>query len=199
MKSTRSSSAELPTLEFGRREEWAAWLDINHTSSTGVWLRIAKVSSGIVSVSYAEALEVALCYGWIDSQKKSDSESAWLQKFTPRGERSIWSQINREKAEELMRNGLMTAAGLRTIERAQQDGRWAVAYDSFSKASVPEDLQAALDKNARAKDFFATLTGQNRYAILHRIQTAKKAETRAGRIDQFVRMLENHETLYPAH
>jgi uncharacterized protein YdeI (YjbR/CyaY-like superfamily) len=193
---TRSSSTDLPMMQFKRQEDWTSWLDKNHTSSTGVWLRLAKTSSEIASVSYAEALDVALCYGWIDGQKKSYDKATWLQKFTPRGERSIWSRINREKAEELIRNGQMKPAGLQAIQRAQQDGRWETAYDSPSQASVPSDLQAALDKNAEAKAFFATLNSQNRYAILYRIQTAKKAETRAARIEQFIHILEKHEKLH---
>jgi uncharacterized protein YdeI (YjbR/CyaY-like superfamily) len=193
---TRSSSTHLPMMQFKRQEDWITWLDQNHASTTGVWLRLAKTSSGIASVSYSEALDVALCYGWIDGQKKSYDETTWLQKFTPRGERSIWSRINREKAEELIRNGKMKPAGLQAIQRAQQNGRWEAAYDSSSRASVPSDLQAALDENADAKAFFATLNNQNRYTILHRLQTAKKAETRAARIEKFIRMLEKHEKLY---
>ena len=197
MKSAPSTFAGLPVMHFKRQKNWTAWLDKNHASSSGVWLRIAKTSSVIASVSYAEALETALCYGWIDGQKKSYDEVTWLQKFTPRGERSIWSKINRGKAEELIGRGQMKPAGLEAVERARQNGRWEAAYDSPGRASVPSDLQAALDKNAKAKDFFATLNSQNRYAILHRVQTAKKAETRARRIEQFVRMLEKHEKLYP--
>ena len=196
MTVTRSNSTDLLMMQFKRQEDWTTWLDQHHASSTGVWLKLAKTSSEIASVSYAEALDVALCYGWIDGQKKSYDETTWLQKFTPRGERSIWSRINREKAQELIRNGQMKPAGLQAIQRAQQNGRWEAAYDSPSRASVPSDLQAALDENAEAKAFFVTLNSQNRYAILHRIQTAKKVETRAARIEQFIRMLEKHEKLY---
>ncbi len=128
-------------------------------------------------------MEVALCYGWIDGQKQSFDEAAWLQKFTRRGPKSIWSKINREKAEALIQSGQMQPAGLATIERAKQNGQWDAAYDSHSKATVPDDLQAALDQNAEAKAFFATLNSNNRYAILFRIQTAKKAETRAKRVE----------------
>jgi uncharacterized protein YdeI (YjbR/CyaY-like superfamily) len=187
----------MPIMQFKGQKAWTAWLDKNHAASSGVWLRIAKTSSDIASVSYAEALEAALCYGWIDGQKKSYDATTWLQKFTPRGERSIWSKINREKAEALIRNGRMKPAGLQAVERAQQNGRWEAAYDSPGQASVPSDLQVALDKNAKAKAFFATLNSQNRYAVLHRLQTAKKAETRAKRIEQFIRMFAKHEKLYP--
>jgi uncharacterized protein YdeI (YjbR/CyaY-like superfamily) len=179
------------------QKDWAAWLDKNYATSPGVWLRLAKKASAIPSVSYDEALGVALCYGWIDGQKKSYDESSWLQKFTPRGVKSIWSKVNREKAQELIESGQMKPAGLEAVERAKQDGRWDAAYDSPGGASVPSDFQAELDRNAKAKAFFATLNSRNRYAILFRIQTAKKAETRAKRIQQFIRMLENHEKLYP--
>jgi len=148
-------------------------------------------------VTYEEALEVALCYGWIDGQKKSHDGTSWLQKFTPRGPKSIWSKINTEKALRLIESGKMKPAGLKAVEGARQDGRWDAAYASQSKAVVPGDLQAELDRNAEAKAFFATLDSRNRYAILHRIHTAKKAETRAMRIEKFVRMLEKKEKLYP--
>ena len=184
-------------LAFANQKAWSAWLDENHAQSAGVWLRIAKTSSGLESVSYAEALEEALCYGWIDGQKRSLDESAWLQKFTPRGERSLWSRVNREKAEELIRSGKMKPAGLQAVERARQNGRWEAAYDSPGRASVPEDFQAALDANPAAKAFFATLNSANRYAILWRLQTAKKPETRAKRMEQFIGMLEKGEKLYP--
>jgi len=197
VKPDRDTRNDIPVMLFEHQQDWAAWLDENHAVSSGVWLRIAKKASGIASVSYDEALEAALCYGWIGGQKKSYDESSWLQKFTPRGAKSIWSKINREKAQELIRNGKMKPAGLTAVERARQDGRWDAAYDSQSRAGVPDDFQAALDQNAQAQAFFATLDSRNRYAILFRIQTAKKAETRAKRIEQFIRMLEQHETLYP--
>jgi uncharacterized protein YdeI (YjbR/CyaY-like superfamily) len=197
MKSTRKALNDLPVIMFQQQKDWAAWLDKNHASSPGVWLKLAKKASGIPSVNYDEALGVALCYGWIDGQKKSYDESSWLQKFTPRGIKSIWSKVNREKLQEIIESGQMKPAGLEAVERAKQDGRWDAAYDSQSRASVPSDFQAELDRNAKAKAFFATLNSTNRYAILFRIQTAKKAETRAKRIEQFIRMLENHEKLYP--
>jgi uncharacterized protein YdeI (YjbR/CyaY-like superfamily) len=197
MTSTRKAPNELPVMLFADQHEWAVWLDASHASSPGVWLRLAKKASGIPSVTYAEALDVALCYGWIDGQKKSYDESSWLQKFTPRGAKSIWSKINREKAQALIASGQMQPAGLMAIERAKQDGRWDAAYDSQSGATVPSDFQAALESNPKANAFFATLNSTNRYAILFRIQTAKKAETRARRIQQFIGMLERHEKLYP--
>jgi uncharacterized protein YdeI (YjbR/CyaY-like superfamily) len=182
---------------FEDQQAWAAWLGEHHAASPGAWLRLAKKGAALRSLSYAEALEEALCYGWIDGQKKSYDESSWLQKFTPRGPRSIWSKINREKAETLIEAGRMKPSGLAAVERARQDGRMDAAYDSQSVARVPEDFQAALDGSPAAQAFFATLNSTNRYAILFRIQTAKKAETRAKRIAEFIRMLENHEKLYP--
>jgi len=147
--------------------------------------------------SYDEALEVALCYGWIDGQKRSYDESSWLQKFTPRGVKSLWSKVNKKKAQELIRIGQMKPPGLKAIESAKQYGQWDAAYDSPSGARVPIDFQAALDRNANAKAFFATLNSRNRYAVLFRIQTAKQAETRSKRIQQFIRMFEKNEKLSP--
>ncbi|MEP7339151.1 MAG: YdeI/OmpD-associated family protein [Acidobacteriota bacterium] len=197
MKTTPKTPPEIPVILFAKPKNWEAWLKANHAESKGLWLRLAKKNSGIESINYAEALDVALCYGWIDGQKKSYDDATWLQKFTPRGAKSIWSKINREKVEALIESKRMKPAGLKAIESAKQDGRWDAAYDSQSKATVPEDFQAALDQNAKAKAFFATLKSVNRYAILFRIQTAKKAETRAKRIRQFIEMLEKHETIHP--
>jgi len=197
VKSLRNPITGLPVLMFERQKDWAVWLDKNHTTSAGVWLRLAKKASGIQSVTYDEALEVALCYGWIDGQRKSHDETSWLQKFTPRGPKSIWSKVNTEKAERLIESGQMKPAGIKAVESAKQDGRWDAAYAPQSKATVPSDLQVELDRNAQAKAFFATLDSRNRYAILHRIHTAKKAETRARRIEQFIRMLEKKEKIYP--
>jgi uncharacterized protein YdeI (YjbR/CyaY-like superfamily) len=160
-------------------------------------LRLAKKGSGIQTLTHAEALDSALCYGWIDAHKKPESPRAWLERFTPRGKRSIWSKINRQKATALAECGRMQPAGLSEMQRAQQDGRWEAAYDSPRSASVPEDFQAALDKSAKAKAFFAILESRNRYAILFRIQTVKKGETRAQKISQFVAMLERHEKIHP--
>lgn len=188
---------EEEVLTFASQAEWAAWLAKNHSKSAGVWLRLAKKASGEVSVSYAEAVETALCYGWIDSQRKSGGAKYSLQRFTPRSKRSVWSKLNREKALALIAQKKMKAPGLREIERAKADGRWDAAYDSPRTAQVPEDLQVALKRNSAAKAFFATLDSRNRYAILHRLQTAKKPETRARRIEQFVEMLARKEKLYP--
>lgn len=196
MKTSKSTDNDIPSLLFPRQKDWADWLQKNHVKSLGVWLRLAKKTSGFRSVCYAEALETALCYGWIDGQKKSYDESWWLQKFTPRGAKSIWSKINKGKAEDLIKSRRMKPAGLQAVERAKQDGRWDAAYDSPSGATVPADFQARLNKSAKAKGFFATLDSANRYAILFRLQTAKKAETRARRIEQFIEMLERKEKLH---
>ena len=189
-------STDLPILPFASKKKWADWLARQHDKSAGVWLKLAKKGSEIPSVMYDEAVEVALCYGWIDGQKKGFDDKYWLQKFTPRGPKSIWSKINTEKAQKLIKSGAMRPAGLKAIEAAKQDGRWDAAYESQKTISVPDDFQAALDKNPKAKAFFVTLNSVNRYAILFRIHNAKKAETRAKRIQQFVGMLEKGEKLY---
>lgn len=180
---------ELPILPFENKKKWTTWLAKQHDKSKGVWLKLAKKSSGIDSVTYDEALDVALCYGWIDGQKGSFDDQYWLQKFTPRGLKSIWSKINTEKAGRLIASGEMKPAGLKAIEAAKQDGRWAAAYSSQKNISIPEDFQAALDQNQKAKAFFNTLKNSERYSFLFRIQTAKTIETRAKRIQQFVEML----------
>lgn len=197
MNPTPKQNNDLAVIGFEQQKDWADWLEKNHAASPGIWLRLAKKASGLQSVTYDEALEVALCYGWIDGQKKGLDDSAWLQKFTPRGAKSIWSKVNCQKAEALINSGRMQPAGLRAIESARQDGRWQAAYDSQSRAAPAEDFQAALDANPEAKAFFATLESRNRYAILFRLQTAKKAETRARLIQQFIQMLEKHEKLHP--
>ena len=190
-------AADLPIILFEQQRDLEEWLDERHADSPGVWLRIAKKGAGLRSVSYDEAVELALCFGWIDGQTKSYDDQSWLQRFTPRRPQSIWSKINRDKAEALIAAGRMRPAGLAAVERAKANGRWDAAYDGASRAAVPDDFQAALDGNQKAKAFFETLTGSNRYALLFRIQTANKPETRARRIEQFIRMLENGETIYP--
>lgn len=184
-------------LHFDDAAAWERWLEAEHARSSGVWLRIAKKGAERPSVGYAAALEVALCYGWIDARKRNDGPHHWVQRFTPRAPRSIWSKVNREKALALEVAGRMRAAGRREIERAQADGRWAAAYDSHRTSVVPPDLQAAFDANPRAAAFFATLDASNRYAVLFRLQTAKRAETRERRLRQFVEMLGRGEKLHP--
>ena len=194
---TRRKSAELPVRLFKDAAAWEAWLAGRHAKSAGLWLRIARAGSGVKSVSYAEAVDVALCYGWIDGQKKGLDEATWLQRFTPRGGRSVWSKINREKVRRLVASGRMRTPGLEAVDRAKASGRWDSAYDSHRTAAVPDDLQRALDARPKAKAFFATLNAANRYAILFRIQAVKRAETRARKIEQFVAMLERHEVIHP--
>jgi uncharacterized protein YdeI (YjbR/CyaY-like superfamily) len=188
---------ELPIMPFASREAWEAWLAEEHAASDGLWLKIAKKGSGIESVTFAEALDVALCYGWIDSQRAGYDERFFLQRFTPRKPRSKWSQVNREKVAKLIEAGRMKPAGLREVERAKADGRWDAAYEPQSAARVPDDLSLELERNEGAREFFETLNSTNRYAILHRIQDAKKPETRARRIAKYVAMLAEGKKLYP--
>ena len=171
---------DLPVRLFKSQKEWTTWLDKNHAKSSGVWLQIAKKTGKLKTVTYAEAVEVALCYGWIDGQGKGLDESAWLQKFTPRGPRSIWSKINRTKALELIKSGRMKPAGLAAIERAKKNGQWEAAYDSHRTAAVPDDLQAALDQNPKATGFLCHF-GQ-RQSLCHSLPLAdcqKSRNTRA--------------------
>lgn len=190
-----SISTELPILPFESKKKFADWLAKNHDKSAGLWLKIAKKATGIATVTYAEALDVALCYGWIDGQKNSFDEQYFLQKFTPRRPKSIWSKINVGHVERLIASGEMKPSGLKVVEAAKQDGRWEAAYSSQKTIAVPADFQSALDKNKKAKAFFEGLTSSRRYAFLFRIETAKKAETRQKRIQQFVEMLAKGETL----
>lgn len=188
----------LDVLEFESQLALDTWLKKNHTVSKGIWLRLAKKVAGGRTLTYAEALESALCHGWIDGQRRSASETSYLQKFTPRTKRSIWSKINCQKALDLIEAGRMMPAGQGEVDRAKADGRWDAAYAGQRSMTVPGDLQAALDGNAEARSFFATLDSKNRYAVLFRIHAAKKAETRARRIQQFVDMLARHEKLHPS-
>ncbi|CAL9374215.1 YdeI/OmpD-associated family protein [Streptomyces sp. enrichment culture] len=178
-----------PVLFFATQDAWEEWLDEHHEDAAGVWFQIPRAGSGIDGVDYAHALESALCYGWIDGQKKKLDEQHWLQRFTPRRSASKWSKVNREKAVALIDGGRMRPAGQREVDRAKADGRWDAAYASQSRAAVPDDLRAALDAEPGAAAFFDTLDRRNRYAILYRVEDAKKAETRAARIEKFVAML----------
>jgi len=185
----------LPMLPFASAAAWEAWLEDNHAVSPGVWIKMAKKDAGIESVRYPEVLESALCFGWIDGRRDALDERWFLQRFTPRRPRSRWSRINRDKAERLIAEGRMRPAGLAEVEQARADGRWEAAYQGQRSIAVPEDLQRELDARPDAKAFFAGLTSQNRYAILYRLQDAKRPETRARRLAQFVAMLEAGETL----
>ena len=195
-KNTVTGSAPGAVRGFKTRKEFVAWLEKNHKISLALWVRIARKGSGIKSITYAEGVEVALCYGWIDAQKLPESETAWLQRFMPRRPRSIWSKVNREKALGLIANGQMNEAGLAEIERAKKDGRWDAAYDSQAGASLPREFEEELERHPKAKEFFKSISAANRYAITWRLQTAKKAETRTKRMRSFIEMLEKGETLH---
>ena len=182
---------------FADAGAWTAWLKKNHASSTGIWLRIAKKDAALTSLSIQEALDGALCYGWIDAQRKSLDTERYLQRYTPRAKRSPWSKINRDKVQALITSRKMRAPGLREIERAKADGRWDAAYASQKNMEVPEDLLTALVKKPRARKFFEQLDSRNRYAVLFRLHGAKKLDTRARRLENFVAMLDRHETFHP--
>lgn len=196
MAKAPGAAASPQALHFDGPADWAAWLKTHHASSPGVWLRIARKGAPTTSISHPEALELALCFGWIDALSRSDGPHHWLRRFTPRAPRSLWSKVNREKALALVAAGRMQPAGLREMERARADGRWDAAYDPGSTAAIPPDLQAALAANPAAAAFFATLDSRNRYAVLFRLQTAQRAETRIRRIDRFVAMLARGEKLH---
>jgi uncharacterized protein YdeI (YjbR/CyaY-like superfamily) len=188
---------DLPVIAFKSLEAFEVWLGSQGTGTRGLWLKMAKKSSGIVSISRDEAVDAALCHGWIDGQLDSFDARHWLIRFTPRQSTSIWSEKNRARAVELVAQGRMRPAGLNEIERAKKDGRWDKAYVGQSTAQVPDDLARALSKSKTAKAFFETLDSKNRYAILYRVHNAKKAETRAARIEKFVAMLARGETIHP--
>ena len=190
------SAAEQPTLFFASKEELEAWMEEHHDTSDGIWIKFAKKDSGIRSTVYAEALDVALCFGWIDGQAKRIDDAYYRQRFTPRRRRSPWSRRNVGKAAELIERGAMRPSGLAEIERAKADGRWDAAYDGPRTMQVPPDLQAELDRDPAAAAFFASLSSTNRYAILYRLQDAKRPETRARRLEKFVGMLKRRETIH---
>ncbi|MBL0953377.1 MAG: YdeI/OmpD-associated family protein [Leptospira sp.] len=185
----------LPIIEFSTSKSFEIWLRKNHKSSIGIWIKIFKKESGKKTITYAEALDVALCYGWIDSQKQSYDEQAWLQKFSPRTTKSIWSKINIGHVERLINEGKMKPAGLEAVEKAKADGRWEKAYDSPSKMSVPEDFLKELQKNKKATEVYKNLNKTNLYSIAFKLHTAKKAETREKRIKEIIIKLENGEKL----
>lgn len=186
-----------PVRAFGTQADWEEWLADHHGDAGGVWVKIPRKGSGIAGIDYATALESALCYGWIDGHKKGLDDTHWLQRFTPRRPRSRWSAVNRQKALDLIEQGRMRPPGLREVEKARADGRWEAAYASPRTAAVPDDLRAALDAAPGARDVFAALDSRNRYAILHRIEEAKRPQTRAARIERFVAMLAEGRTLHP--
>lgn len=192
----KPSAEDLPLLEFPQPPDWRDWLEHNHATARGAWLKFAKKGAPRPTITYGEALEVALCFGWIDSQVGRLDEFFYRQRFTPRGRRSRWSQINRDKTTELTRRGLMHPAGLAEVERAKQDGRWEAAYASPSRATPPHDFLDALRQNPTAERNFAGLTSANRYAFIFRIEEAKRPDTRARRIAQYVEMLAAGRTFH---
>ena len=197
MPPASSPNDDISILTFEAPEEFAAWLAANHAASPAVWIKFAKKNSGCVSLSYEQAVETALAWGWIDGQSKPFDDKWWLQRFSRRRRRSPWSKINRERAERLIAAGRFEAPGLEEVKRAKQDGRWERAYDSPSRATVPDDLAAALQESPSAAKAFENLDGRNRFAFLYRIQTAIKPETRARRIAEAVKMLARGEKLHP--
>jgi uncharacterized protein YdeI (YjbR/CyaY-like superfamily) len=187
---------ELSIHLFAGREEMEEWLEENHASSNGIWLKIAKKGAAEPSATYEEAVELSLCFGWIDSQVRRFDDQHYLQRFTPRRPRGRWSKINRKKAEALIAAGKMRPSGLEEIEAAKADGRWEAAYEGQRTATVPPDLQRELDANPKAAAFFAALSSANRYAIIYRLDDAKKPETRERRLKKFVDMLERGEKIH---
>jgi uncharacterized protein YdeI (YjbR/CyaY-like superfamily) len=192
-----SADDGLAQIAFATDAEWERWLEDHHAEAGGVWIKIAKKVAGIESVRYPEVLDTAICFGWIDGRREALDEQYFLQRFTRRQSRSRWSRINRDKAERLIAEGRMRPAGLAEVERAKADGRWAAAYEGQRSAAIPDDLQRELDARPEAKAFFASLSSQNRYAIVYRLQDAKRPETRARRLAKFVAMLEAGEKIHP--
>ena len=188
---------DLPTLAFTTTEDFTSWLAKHHKVSSGIWIRLFKIKSGVPTITYAEALDIALCYGWIDGQKKAYDTESWLQKFTPRRHKSIWSKRNREHVERLDKSGMMEAAGIEEVEAAKADGRWEQAYESSTNMIVPTDFLNELAKNKKAEAFFKTLNKTNIYSIVWRLQTAKKPETRNKRMKAILEMLKKGEKFHP--
>jgi len=195
MRPLAETKNDLSIVELANQAAWERWLDKHHEREQGVWLKFAKKASGRQTVNYAQALEIALCYGWIDGQVARYDELYYVQRFTPRRKRSQWSQINVDKATALIAQNRMKPAGLRAIEQAKQDGRWDAAYPAQSNASVPPDFEAALKENPTAKAFFETLTGSSRYAFLYRLHNTKSPDARAKRIDEYIERLSERKTL----
>jgi uncharacterized protein YdeI (YjbR/CyaY-like superfamily) len=187
---------DLPVMHFGSADKFAEWLDKNHSQPAGVWLKLAKKNTGATSVSYAEALDVALCYGWIDGQVQKYDQQFYLQKFTPRRAKSIWSKKNTQKAESLIAAGKMMAAGLVAINQAKADGRWDSAYHSSSTFTMPTDFLKALKANPKASQFFESLNAGNRYAIYFQIQTASD-KGRPAKIEKIIKALEQNKKIHP--
>lgn len=196
-RKNKAVKPDLPILTFSSTEDFTSWLAKHHKESWGIWIRLFKIKSKVPTITYAEALDVALCYGWIDGQKKSYDTESWLQKFTPRRRKSIWSQRNREHVERLHKSGLMQPAGIEEVEAAKADGRWEQAYESAGNMTVPADFLNELAKDKKAEAFFKTLNKTNIYSIVWRLQTAKKPETRNKRMKAILEMLKKGEKFHP--
>jgi len=188
---------EYPVKSFKTAAAFEEWLNKYHKKADGLWMKIAKASTGIKSIAFPDALDIALCYGWIDGMRRGLDGEYYVQKFTPRRDKSVWSVINKNKVAQLIKEGRMKEAGYDAIEEAKKNGRWDNAYHSPANAQVPDDFQKALDKNKKAKAFFATLTSQNRFAIIYRVHQAKREETKKKKIEQYIKMLEEGKTIYP--
>jgi uncharacterized protein YdeI (YjbR/CyaY-like superfamily) len=193
----KTVKSDLPILTFTSAEDFTSWLAKHHKVSPGIWIRLFKIKSGVPTITYAEALDVALCYGWIDGQKKTYDTESWLQKFTPRRRKCIWSKRNREHIERLDKSGMMKPAGIKEVEAAKADGRWEQAYESSANMTVPADFLNELAKNKKAEAFFKTLNKTNVYSIVWRLQTAKKTETRNKRMKAILEMLKKEEKFHP--
>jgi uncharacterized protein YdeI (YjbR/CyaY-like superfamily) len=195
-KTNNNSNSNFQIISFKNSKEWNKWLSKNHLNSNGIWIRFFKKDSGVSSVIHDEALDEALCYGWIDGQLKKYDDKSWLQKFTPRRAKSIWSKRNIDITEQLIKSGKMKPPGLKEIEAAKSDGRWEKAYDSLAKMQVPDDFLKKLSKDKKALKFFETLNKANKYALAWRLQTAKKPETRNSRMEKILEMLSKGEKFH---
>ena len=188
---------DYPVKTFKTASAFETWLEKNHTKADGLWMKIAKANTGIASIAFNDALDLALCYGWIDGLRRGLDENYYMQKFTPRRQKSVWSVINKNKVEQLTKDGRMKDAGFAAIEDAKKNGQWDTAYHSPANAQMPAELQKALDKNKKAKAFFAKLNSQNRFAILYRLQQVKREETKKKKLEEFIKMLAERKTIYP--
>lgn len=194
-KKPGAAKSELPILRCATKADWEQWLTDQVADAPGVWLQIARKGCEPATITYSQALDVAICFGWIDGQKRAHDDSSWLQRFTPRGPRSKWSQINREKAQKLIAERRMRSSGHAQVDAAQADGRWEAAYEPQGRATVPPDLQKALDRHPAAKSYFATLTGARRYAFLYRLHSVKTPQARERRIASYIELLSEGRTL----
>jgi uncharacterized protein YdeI (YjbR/CyaY-like superfamily) len=188
---------EREIISFQRASDFEFWLEAHHTQATGIWIQIMKKGSGLPSITYQQALECALCFGWIDGQKAKQDGNSWLQYFSKRKKNSIWSQVNRKNSERLILEGRMQSPGAAAIEEAKRSGAWDAAYQPTRSREIPVELDEALAKSKKARDFFEALDSHNRFAFVFRVSTARKEETRLKRVNEYIRMMENREVFYP--